>query len=243
MIAELQKLWQEAFGDSPEVVETFFATAFSEDRYHCILENGTPVSAVYWFDCQLAEHKIAYLYAVATAKSHRGKGLARKLLEHTHAILQDKGYAGAVLVPSNEQLFAFYEKLGYRVATKVAGFSAVATDLPVFINEISPAEYAALRRMYLPAGGVLQEQETLSYLATYAKFYKGEDFLLSATKAKDTLLVHEILGDTNCCGNILSALNLHQGTFRAPGAGRDFAMFLPLLPHCPTPSYFGLALD
>ena len=243
MIAELQALWQEAFGDSPEAVETFFATGFSEDRYHCILEKGVPVSALYWFDCQLEGNRIAYLYAVATAKSHRGNGLARKLLESAHTILKDKGYAGAVLVPGNEQLFAFYEKLGYRVATKVAEFSAVATPSPAFISEISPAEYATVRRAYLPEGGVLQEQEILSYLATYAKFYKGEDFLLSATKETDTLLVHEILGNTNCCGNILSALNLPQGTFRAPGAGRNFAMFLPLSPHCPTPAYFGLALD
>jgi len=243
MIADLKRLWQEAFGDSVETVEAFFATGFSEDRFNCILEQGVPVSALYWFDCMLDGNKIAYIYAVATAKSHQGKGFAHKLMESTHAILKEKEYAGAILVPGSEKLFDFYKEIGYRVATKVEEFSAVATDLPVFISEITPAEYAAWRRIYLPEGGVLQEWEALSYLATYTKFYKGEDFLLSATKEKDTLLVHEILGNTNYSGNILCALACRAGRFRTPGADRDFAMFLPFREDCPRPRYFGLALD
>ncbi len=243
MTADLRKLWQEAFGDSDQALDAFAATGYSPDRYHCIEENGIPVSALYWFDCELSGYKLAYIYAVATLKSHRGQGLARRLMTETHEILKEKGYAGAILVPGKKELFAFYEKLGYRVATKAEDFSAFATDLPVFISEIYPAEYATWRRKYLPEGGVVQEWETLSYLATYAKFYKGEDFLLSATKDGETLLVHEILGNTNCCGNILCALACKAGHFRTPGTGRDFAMYLPLTADCPQPRYFGLALD
>ena len=243
MIAELKRLWQEAFGDSEETVNAFFDTGFSEARYNCIWENGAPVSALYWFDCHLVGKKIAYIYAVATAKAYRGKGLAHRLMENTHRILKEKGYAGAILVPGSQPLFDFYEKMGYRVATKAEEFSAVATDLPVSISEITPAEYATWRRKYLPEDGVLQEQETLSYLATYAKFYKGENFLFSATKEGDNLLVHEILGNTDYCGNILCALACKTGRFRTPGPGRNFAMFLPLQEDCPTPAYFGLALD
>lgn len=243
MIAELRRLWQEAFGDSEETLDNFFATGYSPDRCHCILENGVPVSALYWFDCELCGYKLAYIYAVATLKSHRGKGLARRLMAETHEILKNQGYAGAILVPGEKGLFSYYEQLGYRTATKAADFSAVATASPAFISQITPAEYAAYRRKNLPEGSVLQEGETLSYLATFAKFYKGEDFLLSATKEGEALLVHEILGNTDDSGNILCALACKTGRFRAPGEGRDFAMLLPLETDCPTPSYFGLALD
>jgi ribosomal protein S18 acetylase RimI-like enzyme len=243
MTADLRKLWQEAFGDSEQTLDNFSATGFSPDRCHYLCDGNTPVSALYWFDCQLEGKKLAYIYAVATLKSHRGQGLAHRLMTETHEILKQQGYAGAILVPGETWLFAFYKKLGYRVATKVAEFSAVATDLPGLICEISPAEYAAWRKKYLPKGGVVQEGATVSYLATYAKFYKGEDFLLSATKAGETLLVHEILGDTDDCGSILRALTCKDGRFRTPGEGQDFAMFLPFTADCPTPRYFGLALD
>ena len=243
MTAELRRLWQEAFGDSEQTLDNFSATGFSPDRCHYLCDGDTPVSALYWFDCQLQGKKLAYIYAVATLKSHRGQGLAQRLMAETHEILKEKGYAGAILVPGEKDLFAFYEKLGYRVATKVAHFSAVATDFPVFIREITPVEYATWRRKYLPEGGVVQEGATLSYLATYAEFYKGEDFLLSATKEGEALLVHEILGNTDCCGNILRALGCKSGRFRTPGEGQDFAMFLPFAADCPIPRYFGLALD
>ena len=237
MNADLRHLWQEAFGDSQETLDSFFATGFSDDRFHCIKEDNISVSALYWFDCYLDGYKLAYIYAVATLESHRGQGLARRLMEETHQILKNNGYAGAILVPGEKSLFSYYEKLGYRVATKAEDFSAIATDSPVFIGELSPAEYATWRRTYLPEGGVLQERETLSYLATYAKFYKGEDFLLSATKEGETLLVHEILG------NLLRALACKAGRFRTPGTGRDFAMYLPFREDFPQPRYFGLALD
>ena len=243
MTAELRQLWQEAFGDSEETLDSFSATGFSPDRCHYICDGDTPVSALYWFDCELSGYKLAYIYAVATLKTHRGQGLAKRLMTETHEILKEKGYAGAILVPGEKDLFAFYEKLGYRVAMKVDPFSVVATDSPVVIREIYPAEYATFRRKYLPEGGVLQEGETLSYLSAYAKFYKGEDFLLSATKEGETLLVHEILGNTNHCGNILCALACKSGRFRTPGEGQDFAMFLPFAADCPIPRYFGLALD
>ena len=243
MTAELRQLWQEAFGDSEETLDSFSATSFSPDRCHYICDGDTPVSALYWFDCELSGYKLAYIYAVATLKTHRGQGLAKRLMTETHEILKEKGYAGAILVPGEKGLFAFYEKLGYRVATKAEEFSAVATDFPVFIYKITPAEYATWRRKYLPEGGVVQEGETLSYLSAYAKFYKGEDFLLSATKEGETLLVHEILGNTNHCGNILCALSCKIGHFRAPGASHNFAMYLRFREDCPQPRYFGLALD
>ena len=39
MIAELKQLWAEAFGDSREAIDDFFATGFSKNRHHCILRN------------------------------------------------------------------------------------------------------------------------------------------------------------------------------------------------------------
>lgn len=242
-IAGLRRLWQEAFGDPEEVLDAFFATGFSPNRYHCLRENDIPVSALYWFDCSLEGKKMAYIYAVATQKAYRGKGFARRLMAETCEILRSKGYAGAILVPFSQDLFAFYEKLGYRAACRVTEFSAQWADTPVKLREIDKEQYARLRRRYLPERAVVQEGKILDFLSTQAQFYEGEDFLLAAEKDTDRLIARELLGNAQAAGGILRALNLPQGQFRTPGAGRDFAVFRPLQPDCPEPVYFGLALD
>ena len=243
MIAELKKLWQEAFGDSEETLDAFFTHGFSEDRFLCIQENGVPVCALYWFDCCLQGHKLAYLYALATAKSHRGKGLASRLMAQAHTRLKEQGYAGVILVPGSDDLFAFYEKMGYRAATTVTEFSCDWADRSVPVLELTSGEYARLRRAFLPRGGVLQEGATISYLQAQMHFYAGKDFLLCATMQEDTLLVQEFLGNPQAAPHILRALGAPKGTFRTVGAGRAFSMLLPLQADCPTPAYFGLALD
>ena len=80
----LCKLWQEAFGDNDAFLDAFWSTAFSSDRCRCITVDGEVAAALYWFDCRCENKPMAYLYAVATARSHRGKGLCKALMESTH---------------------------------------------------------------------------------------------------------------------------------------------------------------
>ena len=48
-----------------------------------------------------SNHRIAYIYAVATAKKFQRKGICHKLMEETHKDLSAYGYEGAILVPGN----------------------------------------------------------------------------------------------------------------------------------------------
>lgn len=243
MIAELRRLWQQAFGDTDAFLDGFFATGFSKERCHFIEENGAPVSALYWFDCELNGQKLAYIYAVATDERHRGQGLARRLMTETHTILKEKGYAGVILVPAIKDLFAMYEKLGYRTVSTVKEFAAEQGSTPVTLTQIDATQYAQLRRQYLSAGGVIQEGAALSFLQTYCHFYTGTDFLLAAAEENGVLKAQEFLGNTATAPGILRTLGCAKGHFRAPGNDREFAMFLPLTANCPAIGYFGLALD
>ena len=111
-VPQLRALWKEAFGDTDEFLDTFFTAAYSADRCRCCTENGEVIAALYWFDCSYGDEKIAYIYAVATAKAHRGRGICKRLMEDTHAYLSAHAYGAAMLVPGSEGLFAFYERLG-----------------------------------------------------------------------------------------------------------------------------------
>ena len=223
--------------------ERFFAAGFSEDRCHYIAENGAIVSALYWFDCELEGQKLAYIYAVATDEAHRGKGLARRLMTQTHALLKEQGYAGAILVPAGQVLFGMYEKMGYRTVTTVSKIAVQQGRVPARLTQIDGVAFAKLRKQYLPKNGVVQEGASLSYLQTYCKFYKGADFLLVASEENGALRGQELLGNIAAAPGILRSLGYEIGTFRTPGSDQNFAMFLPLTANCPVPGYFALALD
>lgn len=242
-IPALRALWQQSFGDPDTFLDHFFEAGFSQKRCRCVVLDGQIAAALYWFDCTLAGSCFAYLYAVATAPTHRGKGLCRALLEDTHAYLQAAGYSGTVLVPGADSLFRFYEKTGYRTFCHVREFTCNAAGAPVRLRSAAPEVYASLRKKLLPAGSLLQEGETLTFLSRYSRFYAGNDFLLAATLEQGMLTAHEYLGDPTLAPGILSALGAAQGCFRIPGTEKPFAMFRPLGNYASVPTYLGLALD
>jgi len=240
---ELAGLWQEAFGDSMEFIEGFFCTGYSPSRCRCLTVDNKIAAALYWFEVTYAGQRFAYLYAVATARAHRGKGLCRTLMEDTHAHLKLRGYDGVLLVPQTEALRQMYRKMGYRDCTAIREFACEAPGDPVALRRIDRDEYAEARRAFLPADSVVQEDENIAYLEMMAFFYRGDKFLLAARREGNHLFCPEILGDISAAPGILAALNCASGTFRTPGAGMDFAMFLALEENARAPGYFGLAFD
>ena len=240
----LYALWQEAFGDSRDFLDTFRNTAYAHNRCRLIADDKGALAALYIFDCIYKGEKIAYIYAVATAKSHRGQGLCTLLMADTHRYLVKNGYRGAILVPADETLFSFYENMGYEVCTYASEFSADAQGETLTLEEISSSEYAKLRKDYLDESAVLQEGENLRFLETYARFYKGYNFIFTAHKDEDTLRVIEILGHTDKFSEIVKTLDCNKGTFRTKGKEKPFAMCYPLCDSIKDyPSYLGFAFD
>ena len=242
-IPALRLLWQEAFGDSDAFLDKFFSVGYSQNRCRVVMREAQAAAALYWFDCQWEGKKPAYLYAVATAKVSQGQGLCRFLMEDTHRLLAQQGYAGAVLVPGSEGLFQMYEKMGYRTVSTIREFSREAGAEAFPLERISGAEYARCRKAMLPAGGIVQEGAGLAFLETYAALYAGNGCLLCAIKDGQHLFVPEFLGDDAHIPGILRFLNCKEGTFRTPGQGKAFAMYRSFTEDTSAPSYLGLAFD
>lgn len=241
-IPGLRSLWQEAFGDTDIFLDHFFRTGFSPDRCRCVLCDNRPAAALYWFDCQWQDKKIAYIYAVATAKAHRGQGLCHALMEDTRQLLKQHGYAAIGLVPAKQSLFAFYKKMGYRCFGGIRQWQCSASGQPVALRELTTSQYAARRRSYLPADSVIQEGALLAFLSTYARFYQGDDFLLCCADDDGKLMAYELLGNPDAAPAILTELGFEAGTFRAPGES-PFAMYLSLTGDQTMPQYLAFALD
>lgn len=240
-IPGLRKLWKQAFGDTDAYLDLFFTRGFDREKSLCTMDGDQVAAAMYWLDAEYEGRRIAYLYAVATDETYRGRGLCRRLTEEAHRILKEQGYAGGILVPAEPGLFSMYGKMGYRTCAHVAEWSAAA-GTPISLTALTPAEYAARRREMLPAGGVIQEGKTLDLLAGMGKFYGGENVMLTAMREGDKVWIPELLGDRKKSPGIVAALGATTGKFRGPGEEIPFAMYCSL-DDSPAPAYLGFALD
>lgn len=244
-------LWQEAFGDDEDFIRCFFETAFSPERCLTVTEDGIPVAVLYWLDAAAYGKKVAYLYAVATKKSHRGRGLSRMLMEHTHRHLQTCGYAASLLVPGEASLFGFYEKLAYRPASGLTFLRGIAKD-PIALTPLSPEDYLALRETALPEGGVRQKDESLSFLSRFSDFYRCDGAIFALYKDqpedKSVLSALEFLpleeNSESLPASIAAAMGFQTYSFRTVGNEVPFSLYYPLSsPALSPPAYLGWAFD
>lgn len=242
-IPGLRQLWQQAFGDDDAFLDKFFEFGFSPDHCRCAVEAGQTAAALYWFDMTCRGRKIAYLYAVATEKSHQNRGLCRVLMADVHEILAQQGYAGTILVPEDEKLAAMYEKMGYRFTCSISQLVSTMGPDTASGHRIDKNEFQRRRAAMLPEGGVQLGEKALDFLDAQVFFYAGADFLMAAVKGRQGLRCLELLGNTAVAPDILNALGLTHGAFRGPGKGRPFAMYRPIDPEAEAPAYFGLAFD
>lgn len=228
----LRSLFTEAFGDAA-FTDLFFRTGYAPDR--CLVAaDGDILAAQHWFDCQLDGQKAAYLYGIAAFKSHRGKGIGSKLVLAGVEYLKKAGYEVILLVPAEESLFRYYERLGFRTVSTIHEELVTAGD-PLLLRRLTTAEYATLRRMYLPEHSLLQEGACLDLFALYANFYATEHAVAAVTDNT----VWELLGDPGDAPGLLAALGIKSATVRTPGTGRPFAMTIG----AEAPIYLGLAFD
>ena len=163
-------------------------------------------------------------------------------MDYTHKALKSSGYKGAILVPGSKSLFEFYAKMGYKTSCYVSQKEAAYAENTEPAVKISADEFAALRRYFLPAKGVVQEGENLRFIGAYADFYKGKDFLFAASIEDKALICHEFLGNTQKFPEILNFLGCKNGSLRTMGTDLPFAMYLSFEGK-DYPAYFGFAFD
>ncbi len=232
----LRQLWQEAFGDDDRFLDAFFATGYSPNRCRCVTLDGHLAAAVYWFDCTWQNKRVAYIYALAVRESHRGQGLAHSLMAHVEGLLKRQNYAGVLLVPGTEALFAFYGKMGY-ISINCAEKITVSPSSPIPVRKIDRAEYDRFRKALLGQNGVFLDSEGCCFLSSCWQLYAGNRWVLAGLDNGTTFFGMELLGDASAAPGILAALGKEKGTFRIPGS-QPFAMYKPL--NSPEiPDYFG----
>lgn len=119
-VKELSLLWKNVFGDEEGYINLFFESVYKKSKTFAHFEDGKIVSVLYLLcsDIKLSGEIFNgyYLYAAATDKSFRGRGLMGKLINEAKKYAENSGKAFISLVPANEHLYNYYEKLGFKTA-------------------------------------------------------------------------------------------------------------------------------
>ncbi len=240
-IPALRSLWQEAFGDSDAFLDLFFTLGFSPERALTAKEGENILAALYWFYCAWEENQSAYVYAVATKKEHRGKGVCRALMDKLHKEMGAMG-SSTILVPADDGLRKFYARMGYRDFGGMEESVCCPAGAPVTVQKLSVTEYMQERRGFLPEGGIVQEGEVLPFLERMLTFYGGENWLLAGYQDEGKWVFPEFFGDKALLPGILKALEIPSA--RVCSAGETpFAMYRPINGEEKRPTYFAFALN
>ena len=240
-IPALRLLWKEAFSDPDDFLDLFFTRGFAPERALTVKEGENVLAALYWFYCAWEENQSAYIYAVATKKEHRGKGICRAMMDRLHEDMEKMGRS-TVLVPANESLRAFYARMGYGNFGGMDEGVYYPAGTPVAAEKLSVADYMQKRRGLLPAGGIVQEGEVLPFLESMLTFYGGENWLLAGYQYEGQWIFPEFLGDKALLPGILKVLGIPSARVCTAGS-TPFAMYRPMTGEENAPAYFAFALD
>lgn len=200
MRPQLEGLWKEAFGDSDAMIKFFFDNKYDPNRCAVYTDKSGRVAAMlHTLPSMITEDNeiigAQYIYAAATAKRYRGKGVMTALLKYASKLAQARGQVYSILVPANNELFDYYEKRGYKkcfgvryvymsryeLETLIKNTDTVAVQGKVYYNTLGTEHIANLRRDVLMEreGYVNWDADAVRYAYNYHSICGGS--VLTAT--------------------------------------------------------------
>lgn len=157
-IPQMKQLWHQVFGDDKEYLDSFFSNIYRDDNT-LVYVAGEKVVAIlfivpYQFHRAGVMEKAVYLYALATSPEYRGRGIMAELINKSIAISRERKYSFLFLVPSNQTLFGYYKKFGFRECSfweKIEKDSDVIRDSAQSANIVQAQEVTHKKIQFISA--------------------------------------------------------------------------------------------
>lgn len=256
----LTRLWQIAFGDSPELIGAFYNRFPPETAAWVVETNGQVVTAAHLLDGRLHTADgdtlpCDYVYAVSTGPTQQGHGYASALMRHFAA---DADASASVLytLPAEASLYAWYRSVMGTSQTAYGAWLRIAQQpgaepLPV-VTQVSAPEYAALRERALRgrthvelSAALLAFQADLCAMCGGALVRFGSGCAV-VERDGDRLLIKELLGaNIHTAGQaLLTAFHAQEAQLCIQDAGgtQPLAAYRPFA-CAESGAYWGLYLD
>lgn len=251
----LTALWQTCFGDEKAQIEAFWRALWPHIRVFAAYDGKAPSAMLCALPASLVDEAgesfpAAYLYAVCTAPQHRGRGLCAGLMAYSEDCLKKDGVRFSALVPSNAELFGFYQKFGYRTAFFHRSYCVPAEKGKAKITRLSADGYRNLRQMQLYGAFLSYPLPLLQWQADAGaglfRVETDEAVCCAAAEISDGRLVcKELLPDCPEAASRLAAyLGCKDALVRTDGGETPFGMVKALGDFAaPQEAYLGLAFD
>lgn len=106
------------FDESESCVRFFFDNKVDLNNCIVCIENNKIISSLHIIPTKIYGESglipVDYIYAATTLPEYRLKGYMSRLIEASNQISYLRGNRASILIPANEKLFEFYNKLGYK---------------------------------------------------------------------------------------------------------------------------------
>ena len=228
-------LWQEAFGDT----EADIAACMRHFAPYTMLytETDKVLGMFILLPLQTGSKKGDYIYAVATAKSARGRGIATQLLDYAKTRVKNGRSDFLTLVPAKASLFAFYKNRGFTNGSPVSRLNYStqgSAKASIAVKQITANEMYKNRNAYFKTLAAWDERMLAAIDEIYGGcFYTFEDKgFCTAYPMRDKVIVSELCLNDVAMEDALEALCAYFGKEKieavVPDAnGNAFAMFYP----------------
>lgn len=119
LIEDLKKLFKESFNLKKNEVDFFFENKFKLENCVVCLKDGNLSSALHIFYNAIMgknyeKTKAYYLYGAATFPKYRSQGFMTETINFANKLALKKDCKYSILLPENDKLVNFYEKIGYQ---------------------------------------------------------------------------------------------------------------------------------
>ena len=157
-IPQLKALWKLVFGDTDQLIDSFFSHLYPDCRTAVIEEGGTIVSTAY----AVALENCRYIYAVATHPDRRGQGYGEVVT------MAAAGGEPVYLYPASEGLRGWYQRrMGAQSICMAPGRQATPT------REISAETYHRARETLLRGiPHAIYTPAFLRFFGSFGRFYE-----------------------------------------------------------------------
>lgn len=226
-IGSLTALWSEVFGDSKELIASFFDLLPSMGTGFVAELDGEIFGMAYVLDAFLhlpdnSTKKLAYIYAVAVDDSARGHGLGAELSRACMRRAWEDSADVCCTLPAEESLYAWYEaKCGLSNASCCVYETVSAAPESGDIRRLHADEYAFRREDLLKGTahvgfyyGYLKFQEEI-FLSERGGFFEYNGGIACGYIENGTLYVKEALNDApEFIPELCAALGAAQAVIR-----------------------------
>ena len=173
-------LWHEAFGDSVEAIELFLNNRYIPENTVVAEENGKIASMLFLLEGKLFVDSVIYnayyLYAAATLKEFRGRGLMAEMLDFSRNLAKERNVDLICLKPAEDSLYDYYGKFGYKsvFSSKIITVNQILDSDNCRINSEAETDYFTVRdNVFSIYNRFVWDNEAIKYAIKQHKYYEG----------------------------------------------------------------------